>query len=191
MRWEGPFRGPRGRDRPCASGNGGGREHGQGFVNCAPDSLSPGTAATCVATVTDTGSAETRQPPSGTVTYTLENGSTGTFDPDASCDLEPSGAFSSKCTVSYTPTTINGGEHDLLATYGGDPAHGRATTRLALEVTPVNDETDNATRISLPAKLTGTTEGATWGDDPELCGDAWAPVGMRSSLPRRGASRSV
>ena len=145
-------------------------------VTCAPDSLSPGAAATCVATVTDTGSAETRQPPSGTVTYTLENGSTGTFEPDASCDLEPSGAFSSKCTVSYTPATINGGEHDLLATYGGDPAHGRATTRLALEVTPANDETDTATRISLPAKLTGTTEGATWGDDPELCGDAWAPV---------------
>ena len=126
--------------------------------------------------MTDTGSAATRQPPSGTVTYTLENGSTGTFDPDASCDLEPSGAFSSKCTVSYSPAKINGGEHDLLATYGGDPEHGRATTRLALEVTPANDETDSATRISLPAKLTGTTEGATWGDDPELCGDAWAPV---------------
>ena len=62
-----------------------------------------------------------------------------------------------------TPAKINGGEHDLLATYGGDPEHGRATTRLALEVTPANDETDSATRISLPAKLTGDDGGRQLG----------------------------
>ena len=145
-------------------------------VNCVPDSLWPGVPATCSATVTDTGSAASRLPPSGTVTFALENGATGTFDPDGACVLEPSGAFSSKCTVAYTPSEINGGEHDLLATYDGDPAHGRATTRLALEVTPANDESDHAARMSLPMKVTGTTEGATWGEDPELCGDAWAPV---------------
>jgi hypothetical protein len=130
-----------------------------------------------VATVTDAGSAELRQPPTGTVSFTVEDSGTGTFDPDAACLLEPSGAFSSKCTVAYTPSRINGGEHSLLGTYEGDPSHGRATTRFALEVTPPNDQPDNATRLPIPAKVTGTTEGATWEyEDPELCGDSYAPV---------------
>lgn len=146
-------------------------------VNCTPKQSSPGFATTCVATVTDQGSAETRQPPWGTVTFTLEGTATGTFGPDASCELEPLGAFSSKCQVSYTPAAIAGGEHGVLATYEGSTAHGRATTRFSLSVTPVNDEPDNATRLSIPAKLTGTTEGATWDyEDPDLCGDAWGPV---------------
>ena len=105
------------------------------------DSVSLDTAVTCVATVTDMGLAATRQLLSGNGDVYTRERLTGTFDPDASCDLEPSGAFSSKCTVAYTPATINAGQHDLLATYGGGPAHGGATTRLALEVTPGNDET--------------------------------------------------
>ena len=146
-------------------------------VACTPKQVSPGSATACVATVTDAGSAESRQPPTGTVSFTVEGSGTGTFDPDAECLLEPSGAFSSKCTVTYTPSLINGGEHSLLGTYEGDPGHGRATTRFALDVTPPNDEPDNATRLPIPAKVTGTTEGATWEyEDPELCGDSYAPV---------------
>ena len=37
------------------------------------------------------------------------------------CALEPSGAFSSKCTLAYTPTAISGGTHRLVATYNGQP----------------------------------------------------------------------
>jgi hypothetical protein len=44
-------------------------------------------------------------------------------------------------------------------------------------VAPANDELDTATRLAVPATVTGTTDGATWGgDDPELCSDAYAPV---------------
>ncbi len=146
-------------------------------VACTPKQVSPGSATACVATVTDAGLAESRQPPTGTVIFSVEGNGIGTFDSDAECLLEPSGAFSSKCTVSYTPSQINGGEHSLLGTYEGDPSHGRATTRFALEVTPPNDEPDNATRLPIPAKVTGTTEGATWEyEDPDLCGDSYAPV---------------
>lgn len=144
-------------------------------ISCTPKQLSPGAAAVCVATVTDAGSVATREPPNGTVTFTVEG--TGTFEPEGTCPLEPSGAFSSKCSVSYTPTEIAGGEHALLGTYDGDETHGRATARFVLEVTPANDEPDNATRLPIPAKMTGTTEGATWDwEDPELCSDSYAPV---------------
>ena len=111
----------------------------------------------------------------------------GTFDSGDNCLLEPSGAFSSKCTVSYTPAQISGGEHALLGTYEGDVDHGRATTRFALEVTPANDEPDNATRLLIPAKITGTTEGATWEyEDPNLCGDAYAPIWYTVKPTRSG-----
>ena len=144
-------------------------------ISCTPKQLSPGTASTCVGTVTDAGSVATREPPTGAVTFTVEG--TGTFEPEATCLLEPSGAFSSKCTVTYTPTEISGGEHALLGTYDGDEGHGRANARFVLEVTPENDEPDNATRLAIPAKMTGTTEGATWDwEDPELCSDSYAPV---------------
>jgi hypothetical protein len=145
-------------------------------INCTPSDLSPGVAAACVVTVTDAGSVASRKPPTGTVTFTVEG--TGTFDPEDGCLLEESGAFSSKCTVAYTPTAIAGGWHRLLGTYGGDDDHGRATAQFRLEVTPANDELDHAIRLPIPTKVTGTTDGATWNweDDPELCSDAYGPV---------------
>jgi hypothetical protein len=110
------------------------------------------------------------------VTFTVDGA--GTLDPADGCLLEDAGAFSSKCTVGYTPSEIAGGTHTLTGTYGGEDEHGRATAQFKLSVTPVNDELVNATRVPVPGKLTGTTEGATynWDDDPELCSDAYAPV---------------
>jgi len=144
-------------------------------INCTPKGVSPGAASSCIATVTDAGPVAARIPPGGTVSFTVEGA--GTFDPGDTCALEPSGAFSSKCTVAYTPTAISGGSHRLLATYNGDDGHGRATSAFTLTVTPANDDLQAATPLSVPAKTTGTTEGATYSDDdPELCSDAYAPV---------------
>src|SRR5262245_12541608 len=73
-------------------------------INCSPKGISPGTASACVVTVTDSGPIASRVPPTGTVTFTVQGSvtstvqGTGTFDPDNTCALEPSGAFSSKCT---------------------------------------------------------------------------------------------
>jgi hypothetical protein len=144
-------------------------------INCTPKSTSPGTASSCAATVTDAGAVSSRVPPTGNVSFTVEG--SGTFDPGDTCALEPVGAFSSKCTVAYTPTAIAGGSHRLLATYNGDTAHGRATSVFGLGVTPTNDDLDGAAQLPVPGKLSGTTEGATYSDtDPELCSDAYAPV---------------
>ena len=145
-------------------------------INCVPTVLTLGAVSTCTATVTDSGPVDSRRPPAGNVTFTV-NGA-GTLDPPDGCALGSSGAFSSKCTVTYTPTEISGGTHELSGTYEGDDGHGRATSQLPLYVTPANDELDNAAPIGVPAKMTGTTEGATWSweDDPELCSDAYAPV---------------
>ncbi len=144
-------------------------------INCTPKATSPGTAVSCVATVTDAGVVASRVPPNGTVTFTVDG--SGTFDPGDTCALEPFGAFSSKCTAAYTPTAISGGSHRLLATYNGEEGHGRATSVFALTVTPTNDDLERATPMQVPGKLLGTTEGATYsGTDPELCSDAYAPV---------------
>lgn len=144
-------------------------------INCTPKATSPGTASSCAATVTDAGAVAARVPPGGTVTFTVDG--SGTFDAGDTCALEPVGAFSSKCTVAYTPTAISGGTHRLLATYNGEEGHGRATSIFALTVTPTNDDLGNAAPLPVPAKLSGTTEGATYSDsDPELCSDAYAPV---------------
>lgn len=144
-------------------------------INCTPKALSPGATSSCVATVTDTGPVASRIPPTGTVSFTVTG--SGAFDLGDTCALEPSGAFSSKCAVDYTPTAISGGQHKLLGVYNGEDGHGRATSTFTLTVTPANDDLDAATLLPLPGTLTGTTEGATYsGDDPDLCGDAYAPV---------------
>jgi hypothetical protein len=144
-------------------------------INCTPKALWPGATTSCVATVTDAGPVASRIPPTGTVSFSVTG--SGTFDPGDTCALEPSGAFSSKCTVAYTPTAIAGGAHKLLATYNGEDGHGRATSAFTLTVTPENDDLETATLLPVPGKLTGTTEGATYSSaDPELCSDAYAPV---------------
>ena len=144
-------------------------------INCTPKALWPGATTSCVATVADSGPVASRIPPAGTVSFTVTG--SGTFDLGDTCALEPSGAFSSKCTVAYTPTAISGGAHKLLGVYNGEDGHGRATSTFTLTVTPPNDDLGTATLLPVPGKLTGTTEGATYStDDPELCNDAYAPV---------------
>lgn len=158
-------------------------------INCTPKGVSPGTPTSCVATVTDAGPVASRVPPAGTVTLTTSGA--GTFDLGDSCTLEPFGAFSSRCTVSYTPTAISGGSHRLSGAYNGEDGHGRATSAFTLAVTPANDDITSAAPLPVPGKLAGTTEGATYSDDdPELCNDAYAPV-WYSLRPARSGRLAV
>jgi hypothetical protein len=145
-------------------------------INCLPKGLAMGGNTSCAVTVTDSGPVVARVAPTGSVTLTTE-GAAGSFDPPDGCELEAVGAFSSKCTIVYTPTAISGGQHTLLGSYGGDAGHSISTSRLVLTVTPANDEIDAATVLPVAAKFVGTSEGATYGDsDPELCSVAYAPV---------------
>jgi hypothetical protein len=154
-------------------------------INCTPKGVSPGAPTSCAATVTDAGPVASRVPPAGSVSFTTDG--EGSFDAGDTCTLEPSGAFSSRCTVSYTPTAISGGSHRLSGTYNGEEGHGRATSAFTLTVTPVNDDITTATAFPVPGKVIGTTEGATYSDsDPELCSDAYAPVWYSLKPARSG-----
>jgi hypothetical protein len=89
-------------------------------IACIPSSLTLGTGATtCTATVTDTGSSPTN--PTGSVNFT-SNG-IGTLSGGASCPLTGN-AGQPSCQVTYTPTAIGSGSHQITGTYGGDSTHG-------------------------------------------------------------------
>jgi hypothetical protein len=97
-------------------------------VSC--DALTVGVAATCTATVTDTGGG-TPTTPTGTVSWSSTAG--GTFVPNP-CVLGPTATVGvASCTVSYTPSSA--GSATVTATYGGDLTHsgsqGSATVTVA------------------------------------------------------------
>jgi hypothetical protein len=97
-------------------------------VSCA--ALTVGVAASCTATVTDTG-AGTPTTPTGTVNWSSTAG--GTFVPNP-CVLNPTATVGvASCSVSYTPSSA--GSATVTATYGGDLTHsgsqGSATVTVA------------------------------------------------------------
>jgi hypothetical protein len=97
-------------------------------VSCG--ALTVGVAATCTATVSDTG-AGTKTTPTGAVTWSSTAG--GTFVPNP-CVLSPTATVGvASCSVSYTPGSA--GSAQITATYGGDLTHegseGRATVQVA------------------------------------------------------------
>jgi Bacterial Ig-like domain (group 1)/Calx-beta domain len=97
-------------------------------VSC--DALTVGIAASCTATVTDTGSG-TKTTPTGTVGWSSTAG--GAFVPNP-CVLTPTATVGvASCSVSYTPSSA--GNATVTATYGGDLTHsgsqGSATVTVA------------------------------------------------------------
>jgi hypothetical protein len=77
----------------------------------------------CTATVTDIDTEATPSTPTGTVTF-ISN-SEGTFSPSTGCEL-PTLAGTERaaiCSVTYDPTTIGTGSHEITATYSGDLKH--------------------------------------------------------------------
>src|SRR5206468_2978447 len=91
-------------------------------VNCSPALVPVGSPTTCTATVTDS-TPISATAPSGTVSFTADVASSAF----ASCTLggattnSLTGAVSTSCTVSYTPTAV--GPHTITASYSGDTTH--------------------------------------------------------------------
>jgi hypothetical protein len=93
---------------------------------CATGSVSVAKPATCTATVSDTdgGTAST---PTGTVRFASDG--TGVISGGGACALA-AGA----CQVTYTPTAVGSGTHQITASYSGDASHAASQGKLALSV---------------------------------------------------------
>jgi Bacterial Ig-like domain (group 1)/Calx-beta domain len=97
-------------------------------VSCDP--LTVGVAASCTATVSDTGTGA-KTTPTGMVDWSSTAGGTFVTDP---CELLPTATVGvASCTVSYSPDSA--GPATVTATYGGDATHagseGRTTVTVA------------------------------------------------------------
>ena len=102
-------------------------------TSCVPASLVVGTPTTCTATVTDTAATGATNP-TGTVTFSTSG--MGGFSPLNTCTLSNSGTNAGTCHVSYTPTAVGTGTHNIGASYGGDGSHSSSTAPVfALTVT--------------------------------------------------------
>ena len=114
-------------------------------VSCSPSSIVINDVTTCTATVSDSdGGAPTA--PSGTVAWTRTGAGGGTFV-GSPCNLAPTSATTSKCTVTYTPNS-GAGVHTVIGTYSGSTSHvasagsapvtaGLRTTSTTLSCSPV------------------------------------------------------
>jgi hypothetical protein len=85
-------------------------------VSCAPQSPPDGTASTCAATVTGSGSSA----PTGTVSFTASP-SSGAFSDSAACTLAAGANDTSSCQLTFTPTA--GGSYTIVGDYDGDGAN--------------------------------------------------------------------
>jgi hypothetical protein len=100
---------------------------------CAPLSVRVGQPTTC--TVTVTGVAH----PTGTVAFASD--SSGGFSP-TTCALTLIGGNQARCRVTYTPTGVQSGSHQITASYSGDPG---------------NTATEKSTTITVQSAATTTT----------------------------------
>ena len=88
-------------------------------VACAPTSFTVGTGSTtCTATVTDTGSGPST--PTGNVSFTT--GGSGNFSGGV-CALSQVSIGVASCQLTYTPTAVGTGSHEITGSYPGDTAH--------------------------------------------------------------------
>jgi hypothetical protein len=89
-------------------------------ATCTPSVVVVGTAVTCTATVTDSGSGQ-KVIPTGTITWSVVPATGGSFSPQATCTLNAGGGNSSSCSVTYIASAA--GARTLTATYSGDAVH--------------------------------------------------------------------
>src|SRR5437667_10813926 len=101
-------------------------------VSCSSP-VAVGIASSCTATVTDTASTGAINP-TGQVTFSSDG--PGGFSPANSCSVSSLGSNQATCTVSYTPTDVGAGTHNIGASYSGDSTHAASTaTAFGLTVT--------------------------------------------------------
>jgi hypothetical protein len=99
------------------------------FVDCGPGVI-VAQSTTCTATVTDVEATPTT--PTGTVSFTSD--SQGVFAA-ATCKLVESAEGQSSCQVTYEPTAVGSGVHEITAAYAGDLEHEMSSGSGALAVT--------------------------------------------------------
>jgi hypothetical protein len=117
-------------------------------VSCLPTSLIVGSGTTCTATVTDTEGIATT--PTGNVSFTTDG--TGTFGSGGACSLSGVNTSQASCQLTYTPTTVGSGAHQITGSYAGDSTHASSQGSTPLTVAPLR-----ATKTSvscLPDSLT-------------------------------------
>ena len=93
-------------------------------VACQPASLTVGASTTCTSTVSN----GTATAPTGSVTLTSDTPGTG-----GTCTL-----IYGSCQITYTPTAVGNGTHELIAAYGGDAgdAASQGTTAVTVALNP-------------------------------------------------------
>jgi hypothetical protein len=97
---------------------------------CQPGAVETPQSTTCMATVENT--SPNPDPPGGTVRFASNQ--PGLFSGLGACTLSNAGNGKATCQVTYTPTAAGSGEHEITASYSGDPNHepspGKAIFRL-------------------------------------------------------------
>jgi hypothetical protein len=103
-------------------------------VLCDPSSVKVNSGSVCTATVKDTGSGSST--PTGTVSFSSNGGSAGTFN-HSKCTLSGSSG-KAKCHVTFTPRQIR--VFTITAAYSGDKLHksGKATTTVTVPKNPTH-----------------------------------------------------
>jgi hypothetical protein len=135
-------------------------------VTCTPGSVDVGQSTNCVATVDDAIPGSTSVP-TGTVGF--QSTGAGNFD-SSSCTLAGDGnAGEATCAVNYTPTALDGGDHTITASYGGDSGHNSSdsqgfdltvgATSTSLTCTPGSVDVNQSTNCV--AKVHDTVPGST------------------------------
>jgi hypothetical protein len=161
-------------------------------VRCAPVALQVGDEATCTATVTDVSAGPVI--PTGSVEF-KSNGD-GNFSGGGVCDLASAPDGKALCHLSYTPTEIDSGNHEITANYIGDEIHpqsqGHATVRLVGSIrfaAPGGMGTDPCNEVDNPCSLftaADETQGAEPGDEvvltPGSYSDAAGDLGPDKSV---------
>jgi hypothetical protein len=140
-------------------------------VACVPTSFTVGTGSTtCTATVTDAGSAPTT--PTGDVSFAT--GASGTFSDGGLCTLSQVSPGVANCQLSYTPTTVGTGSHQITGSYAGDTAHEPSQGSTQVAVLPRATTTSVAcSPVSLTLGAGSTTCTATVTD---TAGNPTAPT---------------
>jgi probable HAF family extracellular repeat protein len=98
-------------------------------VICSPQSVVAGQSTTCTATVSDAGGGAPTTP-TGTVSFGSD--SLGNFV-GGTCALSGSNGTAS-CQVSYIPTAVASGQHELAALYAGDTTSATSSGQTVLTV---------------------------------------------------------
>jgi hypothetical protein len=115
-------------------------------LSCEPEEVLVNGVATCTVTVEDT--SDEPSTPTGTVEWRVLNGDEGEFAPKESCNLNAVGDDKhASCSLSYRPTAVGSGAHEIFAAYEGDRGHEIGQDADSIGVTANNDQGATATRL--------------------------------------------